>query len=604
MFARGRFFPALFAVVLMFASGWAHARPVDDFQNALIDAGESLNNLELDQALVTLDNAIADAQAAGAGQHPALANLHAMRAGIIFANTQDKGQTLAACLEAVKLDYNVQLPIELRSAELQQICDEARSGVQRPADAVIHTPPPGTPNNDIEFTALVNAVVPVGGQVVMYWRTAGSEAEFLAVEMSLSGNYAFWSILADEHKGSDIEYFFYAFDASDGVIANRGDKARPMLLKMDENAVVPDGAGGGEDGEPKGKGKKGKKPRGKSGLPRVFINFGVGTGAGIARGTAELTYEQYTPGLPNAIYGLREQACAVERWFAAGADLAPDQLTFDQNLRTIQSAGATILPFDAANDDEFANFVAAYDPGYCSRRHPVSTGLALAPFHVMPEVGVRVGRAVVISLFSRLQVVTGSKVFTDDPGKQLTQSFNLDVRSPQPAGFRQKPPFSFTVGAKVKYFFGKDDRKFRLFLGGFAGYGFARLRVPMGFANDRNGNSVPDAVETALHGPLDSMGNVDPEQCTVVWPYNLGCDQSADGDTDRQLAQAVRAATPSSDERVDTVMIGPGFVGLAFGFNYQIAKYFAIFAELDIGGYFPNTSSVLFDLTLGPALTF
>jgi hypothetical protein len=214
----------------------------------------------------------------------------------------------------------------------------------------------------------------------------------------------------------------------------------------------------------------------------------------------------------------------------------------------------------------------------------------------------------VISLFSRLQVVTGSKVFTDDPNKQLTQSYNLDVRSPQPSGFRQKPPFTWTIGAKVKYFFGKDDKKFRLFLGGFVGYGFARLRVPMNFANDRNGNSVPDSVEAAIHGPLNDMNTVDPDQCTVVWPYNLGCTPGQDPTTpqqmDRDLASAVRASTPTTDERIDTVVIGPGFIGAAFGFNYQIIKYFALFAELDVGVWFPNTSSALFDLTVGPSLTF
>jgi hypothetical protein len=585
----------------------SRAAPRDDVVDAVTNASNQLNELQLDAALATLDAAVAQADSTGMSDHPALARVHAMRAGIIFALTQDKGKTLAACLEAVKLDYHVLVPIELRSAELQQICDEARSGVSAPTVPITHTPPPGTPKSDIEFVALVNAGVPDDGQVVLYWRVVGSEAEFVGAEMAKIGNYAYWTVLADEHGGKDIEYFFYAFDAGNPpkTLANLGDKTGPLVLKMDANAVAPTDGGGEGGGEKKA--KKKKRDKGKSGLPRVFINLGFGLGAGIARGQAELTYEQYTPGLPNSIYGTREQACAVERWFAAGADLAPDQVTFDQNVRTIQSAGADILPFDASDDSQFANFVQSYDPGYCSRRHPVSTGFALAPFHMVPEVGVRVGRAVVISLFSRLQLVTGSKVFTDDPDKQLTQSYNLDVRSPQPAGFRQKPPFTWTIGVKVKYFFGQDDRKFRLFLGGFAGYGHARLRVPMNFANDRNGNSVPDSVEAPIHGPLNENGQVDPDQCTVVWPYNLGCvpgDPGTPQDMDRQLATAVRAATPTTDERIDTVVIGPGFIGAAFGFHYQVVKYFGLFAEVDVGVWFPNTSSALFDLTVGPSLTF
>ncbi len=593
---------------------YAFAGPRDDLANAYIQAADQLNNLELEAAQVTLDDAVSQALAAGMGDDPSLAKVYAMRTGIIFANTQDRGLALQSCLEAVQLDYNVKLPIELASPDLTAICDEARAGVARPTDAIVHTPPPGTPNNDIEFIALANTNLPLGSSIVLYWRTAGTEAEYKGEEMvgDGEGNWGAFSIPAEAHGGKNIEYFFYAFDPSNQQLANRGDKRNPMLLEMDENAVAPVVASGDDtdgkedegtedDGEEKPRRKDRKKA---SGLPRVFINLGFGTGFGIARGNAELTYEQYTPGLPSAVYAQREQACAVERWFAAGSELAPDAATFEQHLRTIQSAGSQILPFDSSEDGSFSSFAANYDPSYCNRRHPVSTGLALAPFHIAPEIGVRVARALVVSVYARLQVVTGSRVFTDDTGKQLQESYNLDVRSQQPAGFRQRPPFTWAIGAKVKYFFGKDERKFRLFAGGFVGYGSARLRVPMNFSNDRNGNSVPDAAETALHGPLDSAGAVDPDQCTVVWPYNQGCAGSDEGMTDRQLAQSVRGATAGTDERVDTVVIGPAFVGALFGFNYQVHKNFSIFAEVDAGGWFPSTTSMLFDITVGPAITF
>src|SRR5690606_22815962 len=154
--------------------------------------------------------------------------------------------------------------------------------------------------------------------------------------------------------------------------------------------------------------------------------------------------------------------------------------------------------------------------------------------------------------------------------------------------------------------FGKDDRKFRLFAGGFAGGGFSRLRVPMGFSNDRNGNSVPDSQEVPLSGSLDpSTGLIIPETCVPVWPYNNGCaprsgdlNNPSPGDAEDLLTGAVRTNTKSSDERVDTVTIGPGFVGALFGFNYQLHKNFSLFAELGVGVWFPNTSSALIDLSL------
>ena len=49
----------------------------------------------------------------------------------------------------------------------------------------------------------------------------------------------------------------------------------------------------------------------------------------------------------------------------------------------------------------------AFNPDECAEHHPVSTGLAIAPFHIAPELSFRVGKRISLGLFSRLQVVTG-----------------------------------------------------------------------------------------------------------------------------------------------------------------------------------------------------
>ena len=199
-----------------------------------------------------------------------------------------------------------------------------------------------------------------------------------------------------------------------------------------------------------------------------------------------------------------------------------------------------------------------------------------------------------LSVFGRLQVVTGSKVYRDDPKAPLDASFQDLTTNPNPQGVRVKPGFTGAGGIKVKYFLGKDDaKKFRLFVGGFLGGGFSRLRVPMGFANDRNGNSVPDDKEVA--SDTDLVGT-----CQPVWPYSGGCGGMGPGQT---LAGTV-AASADKSERVDTVRIGGGFLGATFGFNYQIVKNFALFAEAQVGVWFPRTTSLLIDLNLGPVITF
>ena len=62
--------------------------------------------------------------------------------------------------------------------------------------------------------------------------------------------------------------------------------------------------------------------------------------------------------------------------------------------------------------------------------------------------------------------------------------------------------------------------------------------------------------------------------------------------------------TVDGSDRIDVVRIGPGFVGALVGFNYQIVKNFALFGELNIGGWFPSQASMLIDITVGPAITF
>lgn len=574
----------------------AFATPRGDITEDWIDALDQFMELELDSAKGTVDAAIARAEGAGLANDPALARLYVLKGGIEQSLSGDDGRTMEAFTRAIELDYNVELPIELQSDKLSKMLEQARGTVAKPTEGVIHTPPAIAKGGEVTISALANLKLSEEDQIALYHRKLGSDAEFVPVYLKRHGNMGEVVLPPESHGDVGLEYFFYVYDVNTKPLAGLGDQEHPLKVEASGEAAVV--AGGGEDGGAGDGGKKPKKPREKATLPRVFINIGIGTGFGIARGAAELTYRQYRPGTIGGTYTVREQACAIERWFVAGGDVAGDQAEFGGHLAQIQAADPTILP------DTATNLAANYDPSYCAERHPVSTGLAPAPLHLTPEVGVRIGNRIVLSVFSRLQVVTGSKVFDADTTKEIPVSLQTDVRSPDPEGARIRPPFSWAIGAKFKYFFGKEDRKFRLFGGFFAGFGTTRLRVNMNFTNDRNGNSVPDADESALHGPQDLNGNIVPETCVAVWPYNNGCTVGTDGEPDRMLALAVNNGTNESESRIDTVKIGPGFVGGLFGFHYQIVKYFGVFAELNVGGWFPSTSSVLFDINVGPSITF
>ncbi len=542
----------------------------EDLKAAYNKALGQYNNLELDPAKAGIESALSGA----APDDPATAPLRMLKAVIIFSNTGKADETTAAFTDAVRADYNVSLPTELRSADLQKFLDKARknSGLTQPSETVQHTAPDVADacGKDIVFTALARQV-PEGGQVAFYWRQVGG-GEFKTATMDTFGNLASLTLTASDHGDKPVEYFFYVFDSANKELGNKGDQEAPLKAdlqcKKEEVKKV-------EEAPP---------PKPKNLLPRVFINIGLGTGFGVARGVADQSFKQISPANN---YTTSDYACSLARWQAGSGDL-PDQAGFASAI-----AG---LPADRYGGHTAAELSTAYTPDACNAHHPVSAGMAPALFHIAPEIGFRIGRAVVLSAFARIQVATGSKVYRDDPELDLNTSYTNEVRSASPEGIRTKPGFTGAGGLKVKYFLGKDDKKFRWFVGGMIGGGVARLRVPMGFANDRNGNSVPDDKEVAATLPPGAG-------CQPVWPYGNGCVAGAEGDVDRGLANSVAAGADKS-QRIDTVRLGTVFIGATFGFHYQIVKNFALFAEIQPTVWFPKATSFLLDFNLGPVITF
>ena len=114
---------AALSLSALLSPGTALADERDDLKAAYNKALGQYNNLELDPALAGLDQALAGAP----GDDPATAPLRMLRAVIIFSNSGDKNATTAAFVDAVKADYNVAIPTELRSPDVQKLLDKANS---------------------------------------------------------------------------------------------------------------------------------------------------------------------------------------------------------------------------------------------------------------------------------------------------------------------------------------------------------------------------------------------------------------------------------------------------------------------------------------------
>lgn len=598
-------------VALLGFGATAHAAPRDDIRASYDQALAAFNELELDKAESILQQAIAAAESAGAGDDPSLASLHMMKAALIYTNEGDAGSSaiVSELEKAARLNYFVVVPLEVRSEGMSGFLKQARQRVgAAPTEAILHTPPQAACDGDLVFEALLG--VPDGGQAALYWRKQGDTAEPTGAAMDVFSNVATATITAAEHGNGPIEYFIFAFDQNNQPVANLGLEEAPLILDQQCGAVEepPPGDGDVGDGDAGDGDKTPDKPQDTL-LPRVWIGLGVGTGVGLALGQAEKTYEQYFPRNLDFTYGLPQKACAIARYWAGSGDLPPAAELFGSN----PSDPADGTAFAVYGGDDAANLGNAYNPRECEQRHPVSPGLAPALLHLTPEVQVRVSKRITLSAYGRLQLVTGAQVFREDPTKPPGDPNNMqsgttywdDVYTANPtSNYADGELFAFAGGIKFKYFLLDDMSKFRLFVGAFAGGGFSRLRVDMGFANDRNGNSVPDDREQWADAPFDPVtGEYDEANCVSVWPYNTaGCSEDP-SNPDYVLANNTRLQADTSS-RIDTVRLGPVFAGALFGFHYQVVKNFAFYGEIDLGGWFPDSGSFLIDLTIGPMVSF
>ncbi|MEE9384639.1 MAG: hypothetical protein V3V08_14640 [Nannocystaceae bacterium] len=591
-------------MLLTLHAGMVRADPRENMREAYVEALRLFNELELDSALGTIEGAIVEGESGLGARDPVLASLHVMKAALLYSTEGDDAhvEIVASLQRAVGLNYYVVVPLEVRSDGLTTYLGEARAETgEAPEEAIQHEAPETQCGEDIRLEALLS--VPDGGQAVLYWRRAGSGDDFTSLGMEVFSNVAEATIPADDHGDADLEYFIYAFDAGDEPVANLGTDEAPARLEL--------GCLAGREGRDLMASREATledqiKERRKSGagaLPNFMFNLGFGTGGGVAKGEVEATYKQFAVLGDTAAYGYGEHACAIARW-AAGNSSLPSLFELyggDATSPTAKSYFAVYGPEGRA-----ADLARHYNPDTCAERNEVSPGVGWSPLIVAPELQFRLSANMTLGLFGRFQVISGSKVFRDapnlkrglpdtpEPGTAYWDDVYTDL--PQ-SNYRHKVPFTWAAGAKFRYYFGTDDSQMRPFAGVYGGYGHSRLRVNMQFANDRNGNSVPDGSERGYVGATQG------QPCVPVWPYTHACDQSEQGAAERKMVESLRTRVDTSP-RMDTVVLGPLFVGAVFGLHYRMSDHFALFAEAQIGGWFLDTDSILVDLNLGPVLAF
>ena len=537
------------------------------YDSALALFGE----LELDAALTAVDEAIATAQ--GDTDTPSLAALYLLRAALLYSSRGDEAREDidAALARAVDINYFADFPGQLNSEGLRAYLKRAREAHgPGPQEKILDATQSPECDGPLEFNLVAD--VPEGGRLVVYWR-ARDQGEYYPRTIELFAASALEQVLPDSHRNANIDYYIVVLDASDRIISSLGEPQAPIKL---ENPCAPAVVAGNVEPDQV---EEPRKPIGDFGPFQIGLGFG--TGFGIAHGQADKTPQQFAPGEKRFVYGASEAACAAARWGGEGKGL-PSETALWGNDRENPTSDSVFGRY-AGSDNMASLWAMAYDAKSCANNHAVVSGLANAPLHIAPSFLYRVTSRFSVGLQARLQIFTGTNVYAPSNYQQAS------LLSSKPEGKKVSAGVPWSLSLEGRYEWLKEGAKLIPYVGGFAGYGTAKLRVDMGFAADVNGNSVPDNREVGCDNGLP------------VFPFNEGCE--VDGSPGDELAKSV-SQNASSKNVVDSVTIGSVMAGVSFGAQYLFSSHVGVAADMRAGLWFPKTSSLLIDVQVGPVFRF
>ena len=243
---------------------------------------------------------------------------------------------------------------------------------------------------------------------------------------------------------------------------------------------------------------------------------------------------------PPQAYGPAEAGCAIARWVAGARDV-----TASRPPTSAQRSPASAPPGTADA------MMAAYD----AESAPSTTRSRLASRRPVPHRArdaFRMGKRCRLACFSppgrhrRLGVPRRSRQGSD-------HLVRPDIRMADPPVASNNRSSSLgAVGAKFKCFLGKDERQAAALRRRFAGSATRPAR-DMGFANDRNGNSVPDDLEVGADTDLQRVGLL-PGLALHQRLRRTGRPR------ERQPIALSRHTTADNADRIDVVRIGPVFL--------------------------------------------
>ncbi|MBA2665006.1 MAG: hypothetical protein H0U74_22155 [Bradymonadaceae bacterium] len=240
---------ALFGVTaggVLLAPGALYAQDIDARLEAmLVQAADDYDMLMLEDAETKLEEAVALARRQKAS--PAVTARVLIMLGVVrYANTRDEGLTEDAFVQALEVDFKVELDRVYQTPTLNQIYDRAKRRAKPPADqsqVVVEPKEVKAAEGQLQHTAirrapsgehlLIEVFVPETMPVFrihVHHRRFGEEG-FVRGEMLPTSTTRFaLSIEAKDVRTSQLEYYVEAVDRAGNALANSGRAQSPHTV--------------------------------------------------------------------------------------------------------------------------------------------------------------------------------------------------------------------------------------------------------------------------------------------------------------------------------------------------------------------------------------
>ena len=271
---------------------------------------DAYDALDFEQARKILKDALDACTAANLDKHPIKARTHIHMGAVLFGGFKQRDLAVKQFKKALEIEPDIKLTKSVATPEVQAIFEEAKASMGTPEAGaggneggatepsaggqgagnsatvgLSHSPiTVSRRGQSINVVATLDPRTEGVAKVVLAYRPEGA-TDFLAREMSKSGNTYAGEIPGSATNGATVAYFIEAQGADEAVLSSAGTQEKPFTVSLS----APSGKSGGKK-------KEGDEEDDDEEAGKIYLSLGVGLGFGSASGNGEVLTRQSASG--------------------------------------------------------------------------------------------------------------------------------------------------------------------------------------------------------------------------------------------------------------------------------------------------------------------